>query len=141
MIQLARDMPIRHKTFPKGMSPILDSLRSPGLNDKPVTEVPALIRMLREGSMAERSSACVGIAELAKSDPEKARETVPALIEAFNRWGAMTKAVIAETFVELQDWRALPSLVKNADAKNPELRARIEWALSNIPAVILKPIE
>lgn len=141
MLQLARETSSRRKPFPKGMSPILDSLKGQGLIKKPVTEVPELIRMLREGGMVERSSACVGISELAKKEPEKALETVPALIEAFNRWGAMTKAVIAETFVELQDWRALPSLIKNADAKQWELRARVQWALSNIPAVILKPLE
>lgn len=134
-------MPVRHKTFPKGMEPILDTLRSPGLYEKPETDLPKLVKMLKEGGLVERNRACVGIAEIAKTDPEKAREAYPALLEAFNRWGAMTKAIVTETFVELQDWRALPVLIRNLDCKNAELRARIEWALSNIPAVTLKPIE
>ncbi len=89
----------------------------------------------------DRNDACLGLAELAKKDPEKAKEAIPALIEAFNKWGTLTKAIITETFVELQDWRALPSLVRHVDSKHWELRSRIEWAMSNIPAVELKVIE
>jgi hypothetical protein len=134
-------MPFRHKPFPKGMDPILDTLRGPGLYSNPETDMPKLIKMLKEGSLVDRNHACVGIAEIAKTRPENAREAYPALLEAFNRWGVLTKAIVTETFVELQDWRALPVLIRNVNCKNPELRSRIEWALSNIPAVTLRPIE
>lgn len=140
MHQLARKMPVRHQSFPKGMRPMLDALRGPGLVDNPVTDMPQILKMLREGDMVERSRACVGIAAIAETRPEKAKEAFPALVEAFNSWGVLTKAIITETFAELQDGRAFPTLIRNINHPNNELRARIEWALSKIPAVELKVI-
>jgi len=122
-------------------APILETLNKLPSAQNHVTDVPTLVKMLKTGDFTTRSKACVDIAELAKTSPEKAVETLPALLEAFEKWGALTKCTVSEALVALGDARALPTLVKHANHPHRETRDRIRMALSRIPTLELKVIE
>lgn len=141
MIQTERMMGRdKGRGFPKGLSPLIDSLSSMRQRSAPIEHMPTLIKLLREGDHFDRTRACLDIADLAKKDKEKAKEALPALREAFERWGPLSKCLISEVFVALGDGRALPALVKHMDRRHPETKARLEWAIRNIPAIELKVI-
>lgn len=115
--------------------PMLDALegvhgrtRSSGLE--------AALRQLENGDHCDRADACVAIRRLAKTDPAEARRAAPALMEAFTRWGPLTKCVAAEALHSLVAANGTPAgiisaeslrtLIKAAnDARHPEVRETI----------------
>lgn len=122
-------------------APIIETLSKLPRAQDHITNVPTLIKMLKSKDFSSRSKACVDIAELSKSEPEKAIETLPALLEAFEKWGALTKCVVSEALVALGDARAFPTLIRAANHPHRETRDRIRLAISQIPALELRVIE
>ncbi|MBU0527333.1 MAG: hypothetical protein ABH983_01890 [Candidatus Micrarchaeota archaeon] len=122
-------------------APIIETLNKLPHAQNHVSDVPTLVKMLKSSDFSSRSKACVDITELSKREPEKARETFPALIEAFEKWGGLTKCIVSEALVALGDARAFPTLIRAANNPHPETRDRIRLAISRIPALELRVIE
>ncbi|MBU0532086.1 HEAT repeat domain-containing protein [Candidatus Micrarchaeota archaeon] len=114
----------------------IEALRNGKIN-KPIS---ALIKMIEKGDPTDRWMACVEIHDLALENPQKAAQALPALLDAFEKWGAGTKCVVAETLIAIGDARVLPTLMRAVNHENAEVRERVHYALSAIPAVSLEVI-
>lgn len=140
MHSLARRAPNQDGRAVKLPSPMISSLREACPKRKQGTDVDSLILKVREGSPVERWEACLDIHDMAQSDPKKAAAALPALTDAMDRWGAITRAVVADTLSAIGDGRALPALCRHAGERQEQARERIEEALRTIPAIVLRII-
>ncbi|MBD3209802.1 hypothetical protein GF318_00285 [Candidatus Micrarchaeota archaeon] len=129
-------------TFPSGYSPMVDTLKK-ARTGRPTTKrnIPAIIDDIRHGGPVDRWFAVMEVHDIAKDDPEKAKQALPALFEAFRKWGDGTKCIVAETLKVVGDPKALHVLVAAAKHKSDEVRVRVMDAIASIPTHVVEVIE
>lgn len=107
------------------------------------------LKHLKSDDAHSRWHACLRIKETAKIDQETAKTALPELIEAFEKYGPLTKSLIAEVLAEIRDVRSLRALRKAYDeqitrkylemdtgqAINNELCQRLALAISSFNLV------